>query len=162
MVNYVWIVQKKFVNVHRCKNTLQMLQIRCRYMLQIAHTPNYFNCNKLLKSIVMNKQSIFPMSNDNETTVKQSKGVLIRLSTFAISQLKSWYNDTLSGMKSWRWIIDRCLDDSRLSIRCRNQSWALSVFFNFFNNKKWFFAFFIKLIWLGVGFLNRTGAEIGY
>ena len=25
-----------------------------------------------------------------------------------------------------------------------------------------FFAFFIKLIWLGVGFLNRAGAEIGY
>ena len=24
------------------------------------------------------------------------------------------------------------------------------------------FAIFIKLIWLGVGFLNRTGAEIGY
>ena len=43
-----------------------------------------------------------------------------------------------------------------------NQSWALSVFLNFFTNKKWFFAFFIKLIWLGVGFLNRTGAEIGY
>ena len=42
------------------------------------------------------------------------------------------------------------------------QSWALSVFLNFFNNKKLFFAFFIKLIWLGVGFLNRTGAEIGY
>ena len=34
--------------------------------------------------------------------------------------------------------------------------------FLFFNNKKWFFAFFIELIWLGVGFLNRTGAEIGY
>ena len=42
------------------------------------------------------------------------------------------------------------------------QRWALSVFFNFFNNKKWFFAFFIKLIWLGVGFLNRIGAEICY
>ena len=43
------------------------------------------------------------------------------------------------------------------------QSWALSVFLNFFTNKKLiFFAFFIKLIWLGVGFLNRTGAEIGY
>ena len=42
------------------------------------------------------------------------------------------------------------------------QSWALSVFFNFFNNKKWCFAFFIKLIWLGVGFLNWTSAEIGY
>ena len=28
--------------------------------------------------------------------------------------------------------------------------------------KKWFFAFFIKLIWLGVGFLNRTGAEVGH
>ena len=42
------------------------------------------------------------------------------------------------------------------------QSWALSVFLNIFNNKKWFFAFFIKFIWLGMGFLNRTGAEIGY
>ena len=38
------------------------------------------------------------------------------------------------------------------------QSWALSVFLNF----KWFFAFFIKFIWLGVGFLNTTGAEIDY
>ena len=43
-----------------------------------------------------------------------------------------------------------------------NQSWALSVFLNSFTNKKWFFAFFFKLMWLGVGFLNRTGAEIGY
>ena len=42
------------------------------------------------------------------------------------------------------------------------QSWALSVFLNFFNNKKWFFLFFTKLIWLGVGFFNRTGAEMGY
>ena len=25
------------------------------------------------------------------------------------------------------------------------QSWALSVFFNFFNNKKWFFCIFVKL-----------------
>ena len=39
------------------------------------------------------------------------------------------------------------------------QSWALSVFLNFFNSKKLFVAFFIKLIWLGMGFLNRTGAE---
>ena len=44
----------------------------------------------------------------------------------------------------------------------RVQSWALSVYFNFFTNKKLFSAFLIKLIWLGVGFLNRTGAEIGY
>ena len=44
----------------------------------------------------------------------------------------------------------------------KKQSWALEVFLNFFNNKKWSFAFFIKLIWLGVGFLNRTGAEIDY
>ena len=42
------------------------------------------------------------------------------------------------------------------------QSWALSGFLNIFNNKKWFFSVFIKLIWLGVGFLNRTGVEIGY
>ena len=42
------------------------------------------------------------------------------------------------------------------------QSWALSVFLNFVNNKKGIFAFFIKLLGLGVGFLNRTGAEIGY
>ena len=39
---------------------------------------------------------------------------------------------------------------------------GLSVFLNFFNNEKCFFAFNIKLIWLGVGFLNSTGAEIGY
>ena len=32
------------------------------------------------------------------------------------------------------------------------QSWALSVFLNFFNIKKLFLAFFIKLIWLWVGF----------
>ena len=43
------------------------------------------------------------------------------------------------------------------------QSWALSVFFIFFNNKKKLFvAFFSKLIWLGVGFLNKIGAETGY
>ena len=42
------------------------------------------------------------------------------------------------------------------------QSWALEVFLHFFNNKKLLFAFFIKLIWLRVGFLNRTGAEISY
>ena len=42
------------------------------------------------------------------------------------------------------------------------QSWALSVFFYFFTDKKLFFAFFIKLIWLEVGFLNMTGAEVGY
>ena len=34
--------------------------------------------------------------------------------------------------------------------------------FNLFNNQKWFFAFFSKLIWPGVGFFNKTGAEIGY
>ena len=28
--------------------------------------------------------------------------------------------------------------------------------------KNYIFAFFIKLIWLGVSFLNKTGAEIGY
>ena len=51
----------------------------------------------------------------------------------------------------------------KLKIKLRyKQSWALSVFLNFFNNKKWFFAFLIKLIWLGVGFLNGKGAEIGY
>ena len=33
--------------------------------------------------------------------------------------------------------------------------------FYFFSNKM-IFAFFIKLIWLWVGFLNRTGAEVGY
>ena len=43
----------------------------------------------------------------------------------------------------------------------RVASWALEVFLNLFTNKKLFFAFFIKLIWLGVGFLNRTGEETG-
>ena len=36
------------------------------------------------------------------------------------------------------------------------------LIFPFFTNKKWFFALFIMLLWQGVGFLNRTGAEIGY
>ena len=40
------------------------------------------------------------------------------------------------------------------------QSWALSIFFNW--KKNWFFAYFIKLIWMGLGYLNRTGAEIGW
>ena len=44
----------------------------------------------------------------------------------------------------------------------RLQSWALAVFLNVFNNKNDLFAFFMKLIWLGVGFLNRTVAEICY
>ena len=39
---------------------------------------------------------------------------------------------------------------------------TLEAFFIFFNNKKWLFAFFVKLILLVVGFLNRTGAKIGY
>ena len=38
----------------------------------------------------------------------------------------------------------------------------LRYFLTFSNKKNWFFAFFIKPIWLGVGCLNRTGAEIGY
>ena len=33
------------------------------------------------------------------------------------------------------------------------------IFFIFSLIKNYFFAFFIKLIWLGVGLLNRTGAE---
>ena len=37
----------------------------------------------------------------------------------------------------------------------------ISVFFYFLNNKTWFFTFLIKLIWMGIYFLNRTGAEIG-
>ena len=40
-------------------------------------------------------------------------------------------------------------NSSEARVRGRGQSWALSVFFNFFNNKKWIFTFFIKLIWLG-------------
>ena len=37
-----------------------------------------------------------------------------------------------------------------------------SGIFKYFHSLKMIFAFFIKLNWLGVGFLNRTGAEIGY
>ena len=58
--------------------------------------------------------------------------------------------------------VAKVLQFVSLSSVSGGQSWALSVFFNFFNNKQLFFPFFIKLIWLGVGFLNRTGAEIGY
>ena len=39
---------------------------------------------------------------------------------------------------------------------------TFGIFLFFHQKKNNFFAFFIKLIWLGGGFLNRTGAEIGY
>ena len=42
------------------------------------------------------------------------------------------------------------------------QTWALSDFLIFSKIKNDCFAFFIKLIWLGVGFLNRIGEETGY
>ena len=42
------------------------------------------------------------------------------------------------------------------------QSWELAVFLHFLMIKIKFFAFLIKLIWLGVDFLNRNGTEIGY
>ena len=45
---------------------------------------------------------------------------------------------------------------------CIARAGHFRYFFYFFNNKKIIFASFIKLIWPGVGFLNRTGAEIGY
>ena len=48
----------------------------------------------------------------------------------------------------------------KLTVKTAEQ--GISVFLNFFNNKKYLFAFFIKLILLAVGFLNRTGSEIGY
>ena len=38
----------------------------------------------------------------------------------------------------------------------------LSVFWIFSIIKKRIFSYFIKIVWLGVGFLNRTGADIGY
>ena len=53
---------------------------------------------------------------------------------------------------------------TRCSLKQRGGYWLQgdgSELGNFFNNKKWFFAFFVKLIWLGVGFLNRAGSEIG-
>ena len=46
------------------------------------------------------------------------------------------------------------------------QSWALSVFLNFFTNEKGFFCIFDQVnLTAGLqvgGFLNRTGAEIDY
>ena len=45
---------------------------------------------------------------------------------------------------------------SGLSLACEKQRVTLAFYI------KWFFSFFIKLIRLGVGFLNGTGAEIGY
>ena len=46
--------------------------------------------------------------------------------------------------------------------RLSSRAGHLRYFFIFSLIKNEFFAFFIKLIWLGVGFLNRTDAEIGY
>ena len=71
-------------------------------------------------------------------------------------------------MESENVIIDQCWARYRKFFAVcdsgvlKKQSWALSVFLNGFNNKQRFVSFFIKLIRLGVGFLNRTGAEIGH
>ena len=49
----------------------------------------------------------------------------------------------------------------RIQSNSRTEPGTFGIFY-FFNSKNWFFAFLTELIWLGVGFLNRTGAEIGY
>ena len=62
-------------------------------------------------------------------------------------------------------LLDRQLAKKGLKFKSwtlSRHSWALAVFFNVFNFKNYIFAFFIKLIWLGVDFLNRNDAEIGY
>ena len=47
------------------------------------------------------------------------------------------------------------------TVHCNTELGTFGIF-DSFNNKKWFFAFFIKLTRLGVGYLNKTGADIGY
>ena len=42
------------------------------------------------------------------------------------------------------------------------QSWALSVFFNFFNNKKWFYCIFIKLLTYFLLFKKPTPSQINF
>ena len=49
-----------------------------------------------------------------------------------------------------------------LSMSSESQSWALEVFFIFFNNKKGFFFIFYQVNLTGSGFFIKTGAEVGY
>ena len=77
----------------------------------------------------------------------------LKVSTYLISEHLDVKKRHPSIMKSWSPCPFRLVG---LPVGHLKQSWALPVFFNFFTNKKWFFAFFIKLIWLGVGFLNRS------
>ena len=51
---------------------------------------------------------------------------------------------------------------SMYGVWCCVQSWALAIFINFLNDKNYIFCIFYLLIWLGVDFLNRNGAVIGY
>ena len=48
------------------------------------------------------------------------------------------------------------------SRRSKAQSLRYFWIFFFYSKKRTFFAFFVKLTRLGVGFLNRAGAEMGY
>ena len=58
---------------------------------------------------------------------------------------------------------DRWRQQQRGAMRLQFTELGTSGIFSFlFTNKTWFFAFFLKLIWPGVGFLNRIGAEIGF
>ena len=49
-----------------------------------------------------------------------------------------------------------------VSVNMPSELGTFGIFKFFSMIKNDFFSYFIKLIWLGVGFLNRTGAEIGY
>ena len=52
--------------------------------------------------------------------------------------------------------------DKQLNTRELTRAGRFRYFSIFSLLKKLIFSFFIQLIWLGGGFLNRTGAEIGY
>ena len=66
-----------------------------------------------------------------------------------------------NGLSAWpqKWIVPQNCKPAFPGLICR--AGHLRYFLIFSLLKKWFFAFF-KLIWQGLGFLNRTGAEIGY
>ena len=57
--------------------------------------------------------------------------------------------------------IQPCIQQTNLQVPTyRAGHFRYFLIFSLIKND--FLHFFIKLIWLGVGFLNRTGAEIGY
>ena len=105
---------------------------------------------------------------------QENAGRTRKFAHFRMTKIQILSCSILPAIPSVQWIVRclllraaKCLGSAQFlavpsklwhacQVKRQVQTWSL-VFLNFCINKKWFFAPFIKLIWLKVGILNRTG-----